>query len=547
MRFLLCFLFFLLPLSAHAASCPNVPYTFTPGTVAASGQVNANFQALLNCINGGSTSVISPITYGAACNGSTDDTAALTAMFAAVTTNSTVSFPSTGACVFKTQIVAPIVDNVSLLGTGRNSGLLWSGATSMSGAALTIGSTVGGCSVSGWNIRNLRINSSVGMSSGEAIRLNDMCDSELQTITIGGEFGTGSNTNWWIGLHVIGGNSYHIRGFYIEAQSRGVLAQGDAVVQLTDLIMTHGKIDKSYTAGNNGVGLELAGNVGGFELDQTDILSNNTEVLISQGQVNVANSQIMFGPGVVLDCTAFVSAACGVNPGASSGIGLEISDTGSVNTIVILSGTWIASAANQNVKIDSGVTNLTFNYYGGSILNGNDYSNVNGMFENASTQAGVNISLKGVHFYQCCNASSYALYNAGGAQAIEVSGSTIFASNGKRVSGPVTGNYSDGGSTTLVSSGNTLIQSGSSSNSIVCAGTTSSQVGLWISNGVTVPGKCDGSTGSSGVASMGSSSFPFAGVYSNAYAYGSTAGAGCPANTVNLTTFTVNGGIVTHC
>jgi hypothetical protein len=352
-----------------------------------------------------------------------------------------------------------------------------------------------------------------------------------------------------------------------------VIVNGDNTYQFSDLYLRQVQI-----VGSPDVGLRVAGGVGGLTLDHTDILENGENVRLDQSRQATANNQIFFGPGVAMDATnlptiasftgsissttltvsavasgalqvgnAVVGTSIAGNPlilsqltgtpggvGAyslsvsqstigseamtsqGSGVGLHFVDPGAgSSSIMTLTGTWLATATNQLILVDSAVTNWTINYSGGDILNGNDYGNTPAMVDNESTASGVSILFAGTRFSSCCNYGKYAIYNAGTTQ-VQLS-ATTFLGILNRVSGAVYGTYSDGSDWTSINSGyaqivagqNVIIQAHSGNFAILGSGISSSNCGLWSgSSGSVFPGKMD--TSSAGCAlNLGTSAFPF--------------------------------------
>lgn len=267
--------------------------------------------------------------FNAKCDGVTDDSTAMTAWAAAITTNSVAVLPNS-TCVFKTPLVFAQVNGVTLRGEGRQSQLLYTGASTTANV-VTVGSTAfpaNGCSEYRWTVSNIRLMSSTVMTAGDGLFLGHMCESLLNNVEVGGDLG-GGNANWFNAIHFYGGNTIHMKGYFFSGSNTGELINGDLTTQFSDMFQTGGKIVHSA------IGLKIAGNVGGFNIDQTDILLNNTNVLIDQSQVAVANVQIFFGPEVDSDLT---------QTGFGLGAGFVVADPGSGNSLLFFSGTWLASA-----------------------------------------------------------------------------------------------------------------------------------------------------------------------------------------------------------
>ena len=175
-----------------------------------------------------------PQQFGAKCDGSTDDTAALTAWAASLTAGSAGYVPS-GNCIFKSPITFPKVNYVSLIGNGQDSRLTYAGATT-TGNLLTIGvandSADSYCSVTGWTIKGLKIYSSTSQTAGDLFRLNDVCNSDISNLWVNG-FGYNA-------VHFNGGNTIHLRGYSFSGINTAEIINGDAAQQFTDMFQSGG-------------------------------------------------------------------------------------------------------------------------------------------------------------------------------------------------------------------------------------------------------------------------------------------------------------------
>jgi hypothetical protein len=295
-----------------------------------------------------------PQQFGAKCDGTTDDTTALTNWAASLTAGSAVYVPS-GNCIFKSPITFPKVNYVSLIGNGQDSRLTYAGSTT-TGNLLIIGvandSADSYCSVYGWTIRGLNIRSSTVMTGGDGLQLADTCQTDISNISVGGAIGgSGGNTNFYNGIHFNGGNTLHLRGYSFLASNKAEIINGDAGQQFTDDFQAQGSILGAT------IGLDIAGNVGGLNVDSTDILENGINVQVDQSVTAVANVQLFFGSTTDVDETT-----------GGSGIGFNVTDAGSTNSRLYFQGTWFASAAKQCLYFQSGVA-WHMVMTGGSFLN----------------------------------------------------------------------------------------------------------------------------------------------------------------------------------
>ena len=525
--------------------------------------------------------------FNALCDGATDDTAALTGWSGAVTAGTHVVVP--GSCVFKSPLTFPSVDQVTLDGGGA---LIYQG-TATTGNILTFGSpnAASGCSIREWSIRNVRFLTNTVMSGGFGVTFNEICDGELSEVTFGGQFG-GSNA-WYNAVHFNGGNTLHVRGVVVTGRNDEITINGDSVGNyFTDPYFHQVKV-----VGLPDVGLRIAGEVGGLTIDHADILENGENIRVDQSQAAVANGQLFFGPGAASDATnlATIASFTGSISGATltvsavasgvinigtnavagtsitgnplivsqnsgttggvgtytlsisqgtigseamttqgSGVGFHLADPGGSESVVSFADSWLATATNQLVLIDSAITSWSVYFSGGNLLNGNNSANAPAMVDNESTASGLSIVFAGTHFWQCCNGGKYAINNISGANPIQLDGVTFSLSTANRVSGPAVGIYNDGGNdlfrtaaggitdsatgTVLISSSgsyvkltsgqNALIQALAGNYAVIGAGSTNANCGFWIGANV-IPGYMDASTAGCAL-NLGAPSYPFA-------------------------------------
>ena len=386
-------------LTPSAALTPQGPLPFTPAKI------------------------VNPVDYGARCDGVTDDTAALSAWAAAAAPNSRMVVP--GICVFKGPIAFPRINDVAIEGAGHPSQLLYAGSAT-TGNIVTIGTSIGNCSVTGWSIHGVRLMSNTVMTGGDALLLNDVCESDIDNVDVGGDLG--GNQNWFNAVHFNGGNAIRMRGYSFSGSGAAEIINGDSSIQFTDMFQVNGKLTHS------GKGLVVGGNVGGLIVDQTDILLNGANVVVDQSQAPVPNSQLFFLGGAAIDAT---------NNGLSgaSGIGLEIKDAGSPNSVLTMVGPWLASSGKQCLEVDSG-TNWQIDLVGGNVVNCHPPSAGTGAVENDSTTAVVNIT--GTHFWVNNGGSGSDVANNGGsAGKFSLNGVQFGANANGNVFGYWSGSYVD--------------------------------------------------------------------------------------------------------
>lgn len=308
---------------------------------------------------------ITPQMFGAKCDGITNDGPAMTAWANSVTANSYYSLAGK-QCNFDIPLSFPLVSHVTI--NGNTTTLNYIGASTTSNL-ITIGTNQGGCTSYDWVLQNLTIKSSTTMTAGDALRINDVCASQFNNLQIG-RLLNGDGT-LWNGAHFNGGNSVKFGGGGTSAQNDCVLVNGDNPNQYTDFVIG----GEMAVLGCN-IGVHIAGNVGGFEGGGSlDILENHINVVIDQSQIPIANSQIFFDALTFIDIT---------NGGAGQGFGIHVLDAGGSNSLLTLTGTWVASSQNTCIAFDPGTTWLvTIN--GGLIFNcgaSGFYSNSTGVTAN---------------------------------------------------------------------------------------------------------------------------------------------------------------------
>ena len=325
--------------------------------------------------------VISPTNYGAKCDGSTDDSTALTSWAAAITAGVAGYIP--GNCIYKTPLVFANANNTALYGNGTSSRLTYAGA-STTGNLITIYSAVANaCSGVGMSISNLQLRSTTVMTGGEALRINGACQMSIFNLDVGG--GSQGDGNFYDGLHFNGGNTVDMVNYQLRSSHTAEIVNGWASTQFTDLFQTHGTVVAAL------VGIDMAGNVGGLNIVQADILLSGTNIKIDQSQVAVPNLQLFLGSNVFLDTP--------VTSGGGAGIDMDIADAGAAGSSILTEGAWFASAPTACIKTETNVNwriNITggvvFSCPGDGIQNNSIYGswNITGTTISANTGWGIN-------------------------------------------------------------------------------------------------------------------------------------------------------------
>jgi hypothetical protein len=197
----------------YAAAGDSPPVVYTPSVSACSLNAGAGDggsqvpSADGKCWIANLKGEFNPKVWGAACDRSTDDTAALTRMLALVVSYTHITIPN--SCVFKSPLTFPLANVVTIDG-GE---LLYEG-TATTGNLVTFGTAnyAGGCSFRGWKIRGLRVLTNTLMTGGYGVVFNEACGLDLEAFVPGGS-GQFSGSTWsWNAVWFNGGNTVDWRG-----------------------------------------------------------------------------------------------------------------------------------------------------------------------------------------------------------------------------------------------------------------------------------------------------------------------------------------------
>lgn len=301
---------------------------------------------------------ISLLSYGAKCDGTTDDTGAISKWLAnakGAPANVELEAPP-GVCVFTSSLANPSsaqATHVDLHGAGPYATtFLYTGAAT-NVDLFTIGD--GTSSQTNWSLHDFRVASSTKMTAGTALHIQGMARSSVGNIIIDGQEGNGNLWNgvWFDQVDFIAawGHSYAV------SQNEAFRINGGPL-GAADFSLLGWKIAPTNSGVVPKVGVHIGGGFGGFACGTgTDIIGNGTNVLIDNDLYAVTNRELFFGSGCFIDSSA-------------TGAGVEINDTKSAagDLYVSFAGGWLASSKTNNLQLDSGV-NGHLVYSGGTIFN----------------------------------------------------------------------------------------------------------------------------------------------------------------------------------
>ena len=268
--------------------------------------------------------------FGAIGDGSTDDTAAITAWLAALTTGK-AGFVPAGTYKFTSALTKTNNSHFSIAGAGgQESTLLYAGANTTNDI-ITLGDGV--TEVGGVYLSNFRLDSSTTMTGGNGLRLRQIVRSALNNVVIGGQDG---NNKLYDGIFFDQADQVTWNGFDVKTLHDGVKIVGGSSGPRANLFMMQGKI---LQCGR--YGLLIGGGFGGLYVDATDIIANASHnVVIDQSLAATGNRELFFGPGCFIDSSV-------------AGSGVHFDNGMAANGYVQFSGTWVSGNAVHGINITS--------------------------------------------------------------------------------------------------------------------------------------------------------------------------------------------------
>ena len=287
------------------------------------------------------SSTFSLASFGAKCDSTTDDTAAIQAWLNKATTRvKLVGMP--GQCVFTSALTIPATDDLIVDFQG---GVLHYTGAGTTASLLSIGQLANNCVAHRVAIRNLSMVSDTAMTAGDAFYAGTICVLVMDQTYFGHVWLT---NNFYNGCHFAGINQLYVNNYSCRGTHAGEVDNGEDTAhggaQSTDMYHYNGALS------DGGLGLLIAGNCGGCFWDSVDVVNNANNVLIDQSQTpGLPNIQISFGPNFASDGTP--------------GNGVEITDPGATGAPgpglggnqFFCKNCWISTATNDCLVIDAGV------------------------------------------------------------------------------------------------------------------------------------------------------------------------------------------------
>jgi hypothetical protein len=288
-----------------------------------------------------------PQWFGAKCDGTTDDTAALQAWLNALGPNLRGAMRP-GKCRFTLALQFPKVQNLSIVGSGGHVSTFWYDGPNTTADIITIGdTTTTTLQLSQWNLSGFRVASNTKMSGGSALRMHGLVRSILRDLVADGQDGNGNLYHglWFDQVDQVVLSQFEARGSADALRLNGTVGVGAKA----NLFLHQGKIASS------GVGLHIGGGFGGLYVDQSDIIANGTNFLIDHSIAAEGNREIMISGNVSFDSAKDASSAS-----------IIVDDSLAANSMLIFTGTWNTTGPGHGVWVKSW-TGSDLIYTGGTI------------------------------------------------------------------------------------------------------------------------------------------------------------------------------------
>jgi Pectate lyase superfamily protein len=227
--------------------------------------------------------------FGAAGDGVSDDTVALMQWLAAAQPGYCLYAP-TGTYAFSSPLSIGL-QGIAIVGAGPYQTVFKYVGASSTVDLLHIGSPLGG--IENVFLQGFKIQSTTQMTEGAGLHLQGVSRSQLRDIVADGQDGNGFLCHgiWFDKVDVTRLDNFEARSSQDAIRINGAVGSGPK----SDLFMRGGKICLSN------VGIHVGGAFGGLIVDDTDVIENNTNVLVDTALANEANRELFFNSGCLSD------------------------------------------------------------------------------------------------------------------------------------------------------------------------------------------------------------------------------------------------------
>ena len=301
-----------------------------PGFVATGGSTAATFAD--RATDGGVTFNLKS-DFGAACDGSTDDTTAIQAWLAKAGPGVRLVAPG-GTCRFSSPLTVGAASHYTLAGAGPQTTIFRYTGASTTATPLTINAP-NAVGVAGIQLSGFRMQSATTMTGGFAIQINGMFASVLDDVSVDQPaYGDALDGNFCGGIwfNGVGGVDYTNPNLYSTQKCGDGIKVNANLGGTAELRVVGGGIQGFAVGGH------MAGGFGGFRFDGTDIALNGGGILIDTAQVAINNREFGLGPNTGVD--------------TNDNYGVKINDSLVSGGTVDLGG-WIGSTSGHGVEIDA--------------------------------------------------------------------------------------------------------------------------------------------------------------------------------------------------
>lgn len=317
--------------------------------------------------------VVQLSSFGAKCDGNTDDTAAIRKWLKAAAPFTQLVAPP-GVCVFKTALTVPGggLTNVSIVGAGPTMTVFKYAGSSTTVDLFTIGDGAYHQYV-GWHLADFSLDSGTKMTAGTALHLKGFGLSQIRNVLVPGQMNAQIQNNLW-------------NAVWFDAGSQNSWSQGEADAQNV-AVSVSGNVALAFPAGDDyldnfkisfsSVGIHIGGYTGAINCSNTEVIGNGVNLLVDTTLASIGNQGSVFGPSCYFDSAKNDNVVLNdaiANDGqkltavmgevASSGkIGIHIQawrNGANPGTVAVTSGQ-VADSGSDNIRLEDGDTILVVN------------------------------------------------------------------------------------------------------------------------------------------------------------------------------------------